>query len=217
MKTRTLTRRSRWGALALSFALTLACSGDDGGGETDGGGEEEDGQVYAPFDTLCVATFTAEATAVDVFDDTLFTIKSGERYLMKLDSFGVELLFLSSGGPIDFLVDAEAGAEPYTTNCQEDAVESIVGVFSDVTVYADLEGTSELCQLSAGTMWPSAGGGFNLESDLFDDPAIYSVSYEGLAEQCGGADTGYIQAEQIFALGSLRTPSPIALVSGPSA
>lgn len=203
-------------ALTL-LAGALACGGGEGESDTDGGELSGDGQVYAPFDTLCLATFDAEATAVDVFGDELFTIASGSRYLFTFDPFDdVVMLHLSSAGPVDFLVEAEPGAEPYTLSCAEGATERFVGVFADVTIYSDAQLSTELCSLEAGTLWPSAGGGSSAEGDLLADPSIYFVEYDGLADQCGGAGSGYIAVNFVSLLGSMRAPVPLAVVEGPA-
>jgi hypothetical protein len=205
---------------SLFFSMRRALT-PRGGDETSGDGDGDsgdDGQVIEPFDAYCVATFDVETPVQDVFGDTLFTAAAGSRYLLTKyeDASSAELLFLSPDGPVDFEVTATGGALPFSTDCVLGQTQRYAGVFTDVTVYEDLELTTELCQLSASLLWPSTGGGYSLESGFSDDPATYSISVDGLEDHCNGASSGYIPAPNTQVLGSFRTLVPIQFFAGPA-
>lgn len=209
--------RTRFGrALALGVvAAGLFGCGDDGG-------SGPSGQVEAPWDAYCVATFTEDFDVLD-FDEVAFTAAKGDAYLLSSLDFGgrlsPEIYFMGKKGVTDFELEIDPAAPPFTSNCAVGMTERRVGVFHDVTVYKDEEASDVACELTAGTTWVSGGGGYGLASDLtFDDskPMIYQIEFEGLAEHCNGATEGYIKVYSEV-IGSTHTDMmPLGLFIAPA-
>ena len=219
-------RALRLTLLLSALALATAC-GDDGG-DGGGGGGSSSGEVSAAWEGYCVATFTEDYQVIDVFDDPIFTAAAGSRYLLSSfnDSFGkprAEMFFLTSAGPDEFEIEADSVAElPLTSNCAPERAEqqTYIGVFKDVTVYADEELTQEACSLTEGTAMETNGGGFSLvgEIDLFGtEPTVYNVSLGGLSEMCDGITDGYVQVPSTQVFGTNTYLVPIRVFIGPAA
>jgi hypothetical protein len=204
------------GAAGSGTAGTGAAgSGTAGTGAGTAGGEVSD--VYSDY---CVATFTEAYEVSDVFGDTELSIESGARYL--LADFGnfsadVDILYLSSAGPIDFAISPdENGDYPFTSNCDsEGANESYIGVFTDVIVYEDEALTTTVCTLDEDTVEVSSGFAFELVSDIFAEPSVYRVEFGALATLCNGATSGYITANSATVAGTQHTVIPVASFIGP--
>jgi hypothetical protein len=159
-----------------------------------------------------------------VFDDTLFTAREGEQYLMSalMSSFGdgADLMFLTDAGPYDFSVspDPETGTFPFTTNCTGE-VTDYIAAFHDVTVYADEELTEELCTIAADTILPRdpgmQSGSWAVTLDFSDDN-IYGVYLNAFAAQCGNVETGYVNAPETTVHRVTTWLIPIAGFVGPA-
>ena len=199
----------------LAVCALLACGSVDDGGTPVGGGE-----VVAPWDGFCVATFTEDYAFVDPFGDAELRVKRGGRYLMSdFGDFGAAatILYLGRGGQADFSVDVEQGAPlPFTSNCMEGSVMELLGVFADVTVYMDEALTMPVCMLAAGTTLPDANLSFGLVSgDLFAGEGTYEVSSDGFAAACGGLTIGYVEASTVEIGSGQHTSVPLAPVIAP--
>jgi hypothetical protein len=203
-------RASRW--VALSCALS-ACGAAEEAPVLVGGGE-----VAAPWDGYCVATFNEDHAFVDPFGDVELQVEAGSRYLLAdVASFGAAgtILYLTAKGPVEFEVDDEGGAAPpFTSSCGPGRVESLVGAFTDVSVYADEGLTMAACMLAAGSAFSGGGLSYALVSgDLFSGGGTYQVWFGGLATACGGLDTGYIEASSAMLGNTEHTVLPLASVT----
>ena len=205
---------------SLALVLALGCGGEGGGG----GGSSLDGTLTETWTGFCEATFTEDFVVSDSFDDTLFTAKKDEVYLMGgWSQFGGELkadlLYLTAGAPVEFTVSAaDVESAPFTSNCTPGETTSYLGVFGDVTFYVDEAMTEQACQLEDGTHAPG-----NVNSRLvsgldFSNPnadAVYSVGMGELSEQCGGHETTFVLARPQQLFGSSNVSAPLARVITP--
>jgi hypothetical protein len=210
-----------WKALWLvgsAFAL-LGCGGS-GDGNGSGAPANGDGTVTEAWAGYCTGTFT-EDTPITDFDRTIFTARTGDEFLMSdfSDSFGgrAAFLYLTSDGPDTFEVEARADATwPFTSNCSIGKGVPYYGVFKGVSVFAEKELTTKLCDLSAGDVLPagSSGRGYSLAGSS-NGATIYQVILGPFAEQCGGQDKGYVRVSQTQSFGSTTWLVPIAGLIGP--
>lgn len=209
------------GALALTATFCVACGGsDDEADSASGGGGPENGVASGDWADYCVATFTKDFDAADVFGDPMFTAKEGDSYLVsRLESpFSgeTELLYLTGAGPEEF--EAPGGADaPYTTDCLDGSTTRYIAAFDDVTVYEDEELTSAICELSAGDTAEATGGsGYSSVGFELSGPATYSVMLSGFSEQCGGASEGYISVPETKIFGTTTWLVPLRTIEGPA-
>jgi hypothetical protein len=87
-------------------------------------------------------------------------------------------------------------------------------VFADVSVFAEPELTTKLCDLKNGDSVPrdtDKNAGYGLES-VNDPTAVYEIFLNAFSTQCGGTDTGYIATHAITALGSKQILVPFEMV-----
>jgi len=176
----------------LALVCTTACGGDDAPAPS--------GEVAPPWDTYCVATFTEDYDIMG-FDRLTLRINAGETYLVRRleigDRVDPEVVFLGERGVYGLDLALEGKPLPFTSNCASGMTQSYAGAFADVTLYKDADATEVACTLAAGTVWPSAGGGYALTGDLTFDPntpLIYRVNFDGLAGVCGGATEAFMKA-----------------------
>jgi hypothetical protein len=171
--------------------------------------------VAAPWLDYCTATFVEDTAIRDVFDDTLFTAKAGETYLLSDHGPGfdaaeeAEMIFLSTGGPATFTVGGEAGMLPLTSDCFSGGTTSYSAAFTKVTVYAAEDLSTQLCVLDAGSTAPSSGGGHSVAGEFpFSGPQTYGIYLGGFAAQCNGADVGFVSVPetQIFGITTWLVP-----------
>ena len=214
-----LSRRS-WAVLWSIgvFALTGCGSDGDGGGSGPGSGGGTVNEKWAGF---CTATFTQDTPIVDAFGESTFTAQAGDEYLLSdfSDSFGdrAELLYLGSGGPDSFEVEPSAdGGWPFTSNCTINAGVPYYAVFKNVSVFAEKELTTKICDLTEGSVLPAgtSGGGYSL-SGVSGSSAIYQVLLGPFGAQCGGASQGFVRLPQTTSFGSTTWLIPIARIIGP--
>ncbi len=201
----------------MGSVLALAgCGGSDGDGPGSGGGTVS--EAWAGF---CTATFTEDTPISDAFDEPMFTARVGDEFLMSEfeDSFGgrAELLYLTNAGPDSFELEPRAGSTwPFTSNCTIGAGVPYYAVFDDVTVFAEKELTTKLCELTAGSVLPagSGGRGYSLSS-VAQGAAIYQVILGPFGAQCAGASSGYIRVPQTNSFGSTTYLVPVSGIIGP--
>lgn len=212
-------RQSRNDAKALwllNIVLShAACGGGDGG--TSG---SVNGTVREPWTGFCTATFTEDTQILD-FGEPLFTARAGDEYLLSDfdDSFGgrAELVYLTSAGPDSFEVEPSAAETwPFTSNCEIGAGVPYYAAFTEVTVYAEQELSTRLCQLSAGAALPAdgTGRGYAFASTSQDGSATYEVILGAFSAQCGQG-TGYISVPQTRSFDSTTWLVPIIGIIGP--
>jgi hypothetical protein len=127
------------------------------------------------------------------------------------------LAYLTPAGPISFDVAASAGPTfPFTSTCAPNPPSSYFAVFADVSVFAEAELVTKLCDLKAGTtvMHDNAkNAGYSLETSSAGT-SVYKVFLNAFSAQCGGADNGYIRVGAITALGSTRILVPFEVIAG---
>jgi hypothetical protein len=213
---RALTPSSTSRHYALCAAIILCGCGAEEDGVPEGGGE-----VRAPWDAHCIATFSERYEFVDPFGDPEFVANAGSRYLLGgFGTFGAEasVLYLGRNGPIELSVDVESGAAlPFSSNCEPTAVEEHVGVFAETTVYSDEAMSMPVCVLTEGATFPGGSLSYALVSgDLFRSGGTYEVSFDGLSAACGGLVTGYVEATTVKLGGGSYTGLALASVIGPS-
>jgi len=160
---------------------------------------------------------------VDPFGAFLFMARAGEEYLLIYypEPYGrATLAYLTSTGPYGFDVapNADNTAFPFTTDCPTElAAASYFAVFADVTVYAEAELVTPICELTAGTALPrdsASGAGFGLESSGAD-VSIYEIFLNAFSPQCGGAASGYISVPRIQLFGSAHVVVPFRVITAP--
>lgn len=201
---------------ALGTALSLAaCGGSDGGASG-----SVAGTVTEPWTTFCTATFIEDTQILD-FGEPSFTARAGDEYLLSDfdDSFGgrAELVYLTSAGPDSFEVEpSPAGSWPFTSNCEIGASVPYYAVFTNVTVYAEQEASTKICELSAGTALAAdgTGRGYSFAGTSPNGSAIYEVILGAFSAQCGQG-TGYISVPQTRSFGSTTWLVPIIGIIGP--
>jgi hypothetical protein len=204
----------------LSGIMSLtACSGGDDDDSPEGGS----GVVTAPWTEYCIGTFTQDTPIIDPFDEPLFTARAGEQYLMTEydDGFGrAEFAYLTGAGPDTFTIDQGAdGSWPFTSNCTAGEGVPYYAVFANVSVFAEEALTTKICDLTAGTALPSAGGlrGYsNAGAFSLSGPTTYELYLDPFTEQCGGNDTGYISVPSTRSFGSTTWLVPVIGIIGPS-
>lgn len=198
------------------LALTSCGGGDDGNGPGSG-----DGTVTEQWAGFCTGTFTEETPIVDAFGEVAFTARTGDEYLLSDfdDSFGgrADFLYLTNAGPDSF--DVEPGADaawPFTSNCSIGQGVPYYAVFKDVSVFADQELATKLCDLSEGSVLPAgaSGRGYALVGSL-GDATIYEVILGPFSAECEGQDRGYIRVPPTRSFGSRTWLVPIAGIIGP--
>ena len=203
----------RVGLVCAVLCVGAACSGEDDGGVPEGGGE-----VTAPWDGFCVATFGRDYAFVDPFGDVELRVKAGSRYLLAdVGGFGVAatVLYLTKRGPIELGIEVDDGAAlPFTSSCTGNTVE-LVGAFSDVSVYTDEAKSMAACTLAAGSTH-EGGLSYSLISGIFERGGTYQVSFGGLAAACGGITSGYVSAASVSLGATEYTVLPLASVLGPA-
>jgi hypothetical protein len=189
-------------------------TGNSGGGAAPA---RPDGQVVAPWDKLCVATFTRDFEVIDAFGDPELSVQSGDRYLQGDGGLFAEavIVYVSDEGPVEFDIDVENGEMlPFTSNCQDGSTKTYAAVFADTPVYSDEAMTMQLCSLRAGTMVEGSGIGYIAAGGGFTMPK-YQLMLEELAAQCGGAQEGYAAGAEITIGETSHIVVPIGTVLGP--
>lgn len=178
-----------------------------------------DGQVIAPWDSLCVATFTEDFDIVDTFGDVELSVKAGQRYLLGEPSFfGTSTIYyIGSEGPVDLEIDvSDATMPPFTSSCDGGTTTSLSAVFVETTVYADEDLTMPLCTLSASTTMAGDGVDYAFAGgDLFSS-STYWVDLGALSSSCDGNSEGYIKAGEVEIGSTSYTVIPVATVLGPA-
>lgn len=206
---------------ALAVLSVTGCGGSDGDGNEGGGPGSKNGTVTAEWASYCTGTFTEDMAIVDAFDEPAFTAHAGEQYLMSDfdDSFGghAEFLYMTSAGPDTFEVEPTAeGTWPFTSNCTIGAGLPYYAVFKDVSVFAEKELTTKICDLSEGTVLSAAGVGRGYAfSATSGGSAIYELILGPFSAQCGGQSSGYISVPQTRSFGSTTWLVPVVGIIGP--
>ncbi len=213
--------RHPWNApwlVGVVLALT-GCGGSDGDVGANGMGSGN-GTVTEPWAGFCTGTFTEDTPIVDAFDDPAFTARAGDEFLMSDfdDSFGgrAEFLYLTQAGPDSFEVEPRAdGTWPFMSDCAIGEGVPYYAVFEDVSVFAEQELTTKVCDLSAGSVLPAGnrGRGYSFVGSV-GDSAIYNVILGPFSAECGGAADGYVRVPQTSSFGSTTWLVPIAGILG---
>jgi len=205
-------------ALAVVGCVLIAGCGGGSGGDDESGSV---GTVTDAWSGFCTGTFT-EDTPIMEFGETKFTARAGDEYLMSDfdDSFGgrAEFLYLTKAGPDSFEVEPRDDATwPFTSKCSIGKGVPYYAVFNDVSVFAEKELTTKICDLSAGTSAPAGTGarGYSLAGSAAGGTTIYQVLLGPFSAQCGGHDQGYVRLSQTQSLGSTTWLVPIVSIIGP--
>lgn len=191
------------------------------GGEGGGGPGSEDGTVVEPWTGYCTGIFTEDTPIIDAFDEPAFTARSGDEFLLSAfdDTFGerAEFVFMAEDGPDTFEVEPSAEGEwPFTSNCTIGGGVPYYAVYNDVSVFADEELNTELCELSGGSVLPAGSNGRGFAyAGTEGNSAIYEVILGPFSAECGGADRGYILVPQTTSFGSRTWLVPLFSFIGP--
>jgi hypothetical protein len=169
----------------------------------------------------CVATFTEDYTFINASGDTTFTAHPGEKYVVASLDAGEppELVYLAAAGPEIFVVDAEADALPFTTNCTAGSTTDHVAVFSDAIVYESEDLSTPICELSAGSVRPrdtSLPSGYASTLTGVNSGRTYEVQLNSFGPDCGGAEVGYVSVPRTTSFGWTTWLVPIITIVGPA-
>jgi hypothetical protein len=209
--------------LFCTLLLALSACGDGSGGGANGDGDESadgsQGQVTERWEAFCIATFTEDYQVIDPFGDPVLDVAKGERFLLEeypaIFPERATILYLGNGGPVDFEIEVAEGAPfPFTSSCALGAGKSAVGVFADVTVYANASLSDEACTLEAGSVTSNARLNYETVSDLDDDRYVFRFDFAGLEALCGVAD-GYVEAARVQAGSTEYVGLPLATLLEP--
>jgi hypothetical protein len=212
--------RHPWQALWL-VAGALAVAGCGGSGNDGAGAGSGNGTTTDQWAGFCTATFTENTPILDAFDEPMFTARAGDEFLLSdfSDSFGgrAELLYLTNAGPDSFEVKPSAdGAWPFTSNCTIGQGVPYYAVFKSVSVFAEKELKTKICDLSEGAVLPAgtSGRGYSLAGSL-GESTLYQVVLGPFSEQCQGLSAGYVSVARTQSFGSTTWLVPIAGIIGP--
>ena len=124
----------------------------------------------------CTATFNQDHEVIDFWGDSLFTVKSGETYILAdLYESGTtteaSFYYLVEEGAYGFELEVEGSDVsefPFDLSCTN-GTSSVLGVFSDVVVYSDEGLNEEVCRMNRGSSAPvDSVSGYSLVSGLFE-------------------------------------------------
>jgi hypothetical protein len=201
------------------LALT-GCGGSDDDDDGDGTGSG-DGTVTQPWADFCTGTFTEDTPIADPFGDPAFTARTGDEFLLSDfdDSFGgrAEFLYLTNAGPDTFEVEPTSGGTwPFTSSCMIGEGVHYYAVFKSVSVFAEQELTTKICDLSEGSVLPagSSGRGYAF-AGTSGDSAIYEVILGPFSGECGGQESGYVRVSRTESFGSTTFLVPVVGIIGP--
>lgn len=212
-------RRSKqhWKALGLigGFLALTSCGGSD----KDGGPRSETGTITEEWAGFCTATFTTDTPIIDAFDEPTFTARTGDEFLLAdfRDGEDAELVYLTNAGPDSFEVEPRSdGAWPFTSNCTVGQGVPYYAVFTDVSVFAEKELTTKICDLSKGAALPAGSGarGYSTSGSL-GSSALYEVLLGPFSADCGGRTKGYVSVPQTQSLGTITWLVPFASIIRP--
>lgn len=212
-------RRSRLAFKALWVVGSIAAM--TGCGSSDDAGGNGDGTVSETWAGFCTATFTQDTPIANAFHEPMFTARVGEEYLLSDfdDSFGgrAELLFLTHAGPDSFDLDPGTGGTwPFTSNCAIGEGVPYYAVFTDISVFAEKELTTKICDISAGSVLPAGGAGRGYAlSSIVRGAAIYQLILGPFSAQCTGFANGYISVPETQSFGSSTYLVPVSGIIGP--
>lgn len=176
-----------------------------------------DGQVVAPWDKYCVATFTRDFDVVDSFGDVALSAHKGDRYLLGTSSAFAPgtLIYIADAGPATIDMTYDKSAPPFMSSCTEGATQSMVGVFVDTTVYSDDMLKMPVCTLKAGLVVPSAGLNFSIAGGDLLGASAYEVELNELASHCNGTTSGFVEGVSVEAGSTVYGGPPLASFLGP--
>jgi hypothetical protein len=204
----------------MASVLALAGCGGSDDDDDDGTGSGA-GTVTETWASFCTGTFTEDTAILDAFDEPAFTARAGDEYLLADfdDTFGgrAEFLYLTGVGPDSFEVEPGAdGSWPFTSNCAIGAGVPYYAVFENVSVFAEQELETKICDLSAGLVLPagSSGRGFAYAGSL-GESAIYQLILGPFSAECDGQQSGYIRVPRTSSFGSTTWLVPVAGIIGP--
>jgi hypothetical protein len=218
------------GGSSSSAGSSTTGAGQSGGGASSAGGSAVGGSAGASngvvsytgpgtitdlWRDFCIATLTEDHAVTDDFGTPLFTAKAGEEYLLLYypePYASAHAAYLTSGGPLEFGIkpNADHTAFPFTSNCPTDPPGSYFAAFADVSVYAEPELVTKICDLKAGDAVPrdiAANAGYALETPGMGT-SIYEIFLNAFSAQCGGAASGYVSVSRIRLFGSDRALVP---------
>lgn len=180
----------------------------------------DDGQVIAPWDRYCVATFTSAFEVLDSFNDVKLAIEPGDRYLLGAPGFFDEtnIIYVADVGPAEMKLQLRDGSTPpFMSSCGGGATRTYIAVFVDTPVYSDEATTMTSCTLPAGLAVPGDGINYVITNGGGAMSITYQVDLKQLAPHCNGVAKGFVKAARI-SLGDWSSYAvPIASVLGPSA
>ena len=209
--------RDVWKALGLGLLALTSCGGSDDG---DGSGSGT-GTITNQWASFCTATFTVDTPILDPFDEPAFTARAGDAYLLAdfSETFGsrAEIVYLAIAGPDTFEVPpSTAGGWPFTSNCTIGDGVPYYAVFKGVSVFADKELKTKVCDLNEGAALPAgtSGRGYSFAGSL-GSAALYEVILGPFSAECGGLAKGYVSVPQTRAFGSTTWLVPFAGIIGP--
>lgn len=176
-----------------------------------------DGQVVAPWDKYCVATFTRDFDVLDSFGDVALSAHKGDRYLLGTPGgFAAgSLIYIADTGPAEIEMNYDTSAPPFMSSCTEGATQSMVGVFVDTKVYSDDMLKMPVCTLQAGLAVPSSGLSFAIAGGDLLGSSVYNVELNELASHCNGTMSGFVEGVSVEAGSTEYGGPPIASFLGP--
>lgn len=201
---------------AVAFASCSGSCGSSGDGSSSGGGT-----VTEQWAGFCTGVFTEDTPILDSRGEPAFTAREGAEYLLAdfPDSFRgrAKFLYMTQVGPDSFTLKPNADrAWPFTSNCAVGQGVPYYGVFDDVSVFADPELTTKICDLGAGSVLPAANAerGYALARSSWET-TIYEVTLGPFSEECEDHPRGYVRTPRTNSFGSTTWLVPIAELIGP--
>jgi hypothetical protein len=193
--------------------------GGSGGSDAGGTASIGPGTVTEEWTDFCVATFTEDYEVTDDFGEPLFTVRTGEEYLLIAypEPYSrAQAAYLTPTGHLEFDIEPsdDFTSFPFTSNCSVNPPLSYFAVFADVSVYAEPELTTKLCNLASGAALPrlsESSAGYALEA-LQDGGAVYEVFLNAFSSECGGAESGYVIVPSVHLFDSDRVLVPFDVI-----
>ena len=201
--------------ICLGIVAFLGCTEESSSGPSSSN-QGSNGSFEYPV-TPCRATLTEDVAVEDFFGEVLFTVKKGESYVVDdfpLSSFATPVRLYRQEGDVFYSFDIEAKTEgekdyPLEYDCDEENSGTAFVAFQDITFYGDKDLKEEVCQVKAGDLLNSSGGGYSYEGEVSGE-MVYELLSSVSAENCS-AEALYFKTSNVEVFGEQYTNMPVGL------